>query len=97
MNGGPYYRGGSSVKPRPIDIRIVPSTGLLRTDRGISVLDRPDGLARHGGLYRVVSIPPELHMVQVGQNPHHFEIAPVRPMTPGEYDQLTAKIVLVTA
>ena len=26
MNGSHYYRGGSSVKPRPIDLRLDPNT-----------------------------------------------------------------------
>lgn len=90
-----YYRGGSSLKPRPIDVRIDPATGLLRIDRGVSVYSRPDGLQHFGGAYRVTQVPPELRIIQVGRNSTHFEIVPVRPMTPYEYELALAKIVLV--
>jgi hypothetical protein len=90
-----YYRGGSSLKPRPIDVRIDPATGLLRPGRGVSVFSRPDGLDRFGGAHRVTQVPPELAIVQVGRNPTHFEIVPVRPMNLDEYEQALGKIVLV--
>jgi hypothetical protein len=95
MNGGPYYRGGASLAPRPIDLRFIAGTGLLRTGRGVSVYDRPDGLARYGGAYEVTQIPPELHVVQIGRDPHHHEIAPVLPMIPAEYEWHLRRIVLV--
>jgi hypothetical protein len=90
-----YYRGGSSLAPRPIDVRIDPRTGLLRPDRGVSVSSRRDGLDRFGGAHQVTRIPPELTIVQVGRNPNHFEIVPVRPMTFAEYEQALGKTVLV--
>jgi len=90
-----YYRGGNSLKPRPIDVRIDPVTGLLRPGRGVSVFSRPDGLERFGGAYRVTRVPPELMIVQVGRDPAHFEIVPVSSMTLDQYEQALAKIVLV--
>ncbi len=90
-----YYRGGSSLKPQPIDVRFDPATGLLRPGRGVSVYSRPDGLERFGGAHRVTQGPPELTIVPVGRNPTHFEIVPVRPMPLDEYEQALAKIVLV--
>jgi hypothetical protein len=78
-------------------VRIDPATGLLRAGRGVSVFSRPDGLERFGGAYRVTQLPPELTIIQVGRDPTHFEIAPVRPMTLDEYEQALAKIVLVPA
>ena len=92
-----YYRGGSSLRVRDRDVRIDPDTALLKTDRGLSVRDRPDGLESFGGAYRVANLPPELHVVQIGRDPHHFEIAPARPMTRSEYETALAKISLVPA
>jgi hypothetical protein len=90
-----YYRGGSSLKPRPIDVRIDPATGLLRPGRGVSVFSRLEGLERFGGAYRVTQVPPELAIVRVGRDPNHFEIVPVRLMTLNEYEHALARIVLV--
>jgi hypothetical protein len=90
-----YYRGGSSLKPRPIDVRIDRATGLLRPGRGVSVYCRPDGLERFGGAHRVTQVPPELAIVQVGRDPTHFEIVPTRPMTFEEYERALEKIVLL--
>src|SRR5579885_1134584 len=92
-----YYRTGNSLKPRPIDVRTDPATGLLRPGRGVSVFSRPDGLERFGGAYRVTQVPPGLTVVQVGRDPTPFEIVPVRPMTLDEYEQALAKIGLVPA
>ncbi len=50
-----YYRGGNSLKPLPGEVKIDPVTGLLKTTHGLSVWDRPDGLERFGGAYRVTN------------------------------------------
>src|SRR6266404_1899873 len=39
-----YYRGGNNVAPKPNEVRLDRTTGLLRTTHGISVFDRSDGL-----------------------------------------------------
>jgi hypothetical protein len=94
---GEFYRGGNSLRVRPRDIRTDPYTGLLTTDRGVSVSTSPDGLDRFGGAHCVTNVPPELHVVQRGANPNHHEIAPAHPMTLDEYREALAKIVLVPA
>src|SRR5688572_30570112 len=91
-----YYRGGSSLRVRTIDIVIDPTTGLLRTDRGISVQDSPDGLEKFGGANEVTYVPSNLHVVRRGHRPGHYEIAPAVPMTPDEYEQAIAQVVLVS-
>lgn len=80
-----YYRGGSSLVPRPIDVIINPNSGLLSTTRGVSVFDRPDGLDRFGGAYEVGPIPGTLMVVQRGRDKHHYEIVPAAPMPLDEY------------
>jgi hypothetical protein len=90
----PYYRGGSSLVPRPIDVIINPGTGMVSPTRGVSVFDRPDGLDRFGGAYEVGPLPPSLKIVKTGRNPHHFEIAPAHEMTMNEYQAELAKIPL---
>jgi hypothetical protein len=92
---GDYYRGGNSVCPRRNEVRFNRATGLLKTERGASVYDRPDNLERFGGAHRVTNVPESLRIVQRGQDPNHFEIVPANPMTFTEYEVELAKIVLV--
>src|SRR5260370_26584030 len=58
-----YYRGGNNVAPKPNEVRLDRTTGLLRTTHGISVFDRPDGLERFGGKHRVTAVPGDLRIV----------------------------------
>jgi hypothetical protein len=90
-----FYRGGNSLTPRPQDVRIDPATGLLLTTHGVSVFDRPDGLDRFGGAYRVTAIPDTLRIIQRGRNLHHFEIVPAQPMAQVDYEDALSQIVLV--
>ena len=92
-----YYRGGTSLVARPKEVRFHRRTGLVLARRGISVSSRPDGLERFGGAYRVTNLPAELQIIQVGVNPHHYEIIPVQPMPFDEYQRLLNQIVLVPA
>jgi len=89
-----YYRGGASFDLKPGDVRIDQTTGLLKTTHGVSVSDRPDGLERFGGAYKVSNVPVGLKIIQRGK-PHHFEIAPARPMPISEYEDLLGQIMLV--
>jgi hypothetical protein len=89
-----FYRGGSSLRPRPGEVRIDPATGLLRTTHGISVFDRPDNLDRFGGAYEVMTVPDNLRIIQRGRDPHHFEIVPAVPMSFAEYETALQQIVL---
>src|SRR5262245_25214510 len=94
MRAPKYYRGGPSLAPQPPDYRIDRSTGLLKTSRGVSVRDQPTGLDRFGGAYEVGALPPNLRVVQVGRDPHHFEIAPAIPMTLTEFEAALGQITL---
>lgn len=89
-----YYRGGSSLAPRRIDVIIHRKTGLVMPTRGVSVFDRPDGLERFGGAYEVGPIPGTLQIVKTGRNPHHYEIAPASEMTFERYEFELARISL---
>jgi hypothetical protein len=89
-----FYRGGSSLQPRPGEVRIDPATGLLRATHGISVFDRPDNLDRFGGAYEVMTAPDTLRIIQRGRDPHHFEIVPAAPMLLAEYEFSLQQIVL---
>ncbi len=89
-----FYRGGSNLRPRPGEVRIDPTTGLLRPTHGISVFDQPDNLDRFGGAYEVMTVPDKLRIIQRGRDPHHFEIVPAIPMTLAEYEQALQQIVL---
>jgi hypothetical protein len=89
-----YYRGGNNLKPRRIDLRFDRVTGFVLPKRGVSVYNRPDGLDRFGGAFRVDNIPPELTVVQTGVDRAHFEIIPVRAMPLADYEAALAKITL---
>lgn len=94
MPSGEYYRGGSSLTPRPNDVRVDPRTGLLEPTRGVSVLDKPEGLERFGGAYRVAATPDNLRIIRRGRDPHHYEIVPAYPMTQAEYEDALNQVVL---
>src|SRR5438105_4187402 len=92
-----FFRGGPSLKPRPHDVRIDRATGLVLPTHGVSVYDRPDGLASFGGAYRIVWLPGNLRIIQRGRDPHHFEMVAVRPMTPLEYETALNQVLLAPA
>jgi hypothetical protein len=92
-----FYRGGNSLKPRPIDVRIDPRTGLLSLTCGVSLSSVPDGLEKFGGPYRVENVPGDLRIIQRGRNPRHYVLAPTRAMTLAEYEAALSQIVLVPA
>lgn len=89
-----YFRGGPSLTARPIDIRIDPTTGLVRPGRGVSVFSEPDGLERFGGAFEVTSVPAELTLIQTGRNPKHYELAPAEPMSMADFTAALARVVL---
>jgi hypothetical protein len=89
-----YYRGGSNLAARRIDVIINAATGMVSPTRGVSIFGRPDGLDRYGGAYEVGPLPASLKIVKTGRNPHHFEIAPAYEMTFDEYQDELAKIPL---
>ena len=92
-----FFRGGTNLKPSHSEVKLDTATGLLRTTHGVSVWDRPDGLERFGGAFKVTNLPSELRVIQRGRNPHHYEIVPTYPMPFAEYEDALATIVLVSA
>ncbi len=95
MAAGSFYRGGSTLKPKPREVKIDPVTGLVQTDRGVSVFDRPDNLHRFGGAFLLANVPESLRIIQQGRDPNHYEIVPASPMTMDEYEDALNRIVLV--
>ena len=91
----PLFRGGSTLIPRVgIDVLIDKTTGLLRTDRGVSVFDEAARVERFGGAYQVASIPTGLIIQQRGRDLGHYEILPAEPMTFESYVALLQQVVL---
>jgi len=89
------FRGGADLTPRlGIDVLIDRHTGLLRTNRGISLFDDPATVERFGGAYRVESIPEGLKMQQRGRDPGHYELMPAEPMSFERYVALLKQVVL---
>jgi RHS repeat-associated protein len=88
------FRGGSSLQARPgVDVK-VDSSGMVQPGRGLSVNADPAGLEKFGGARQVESIPPELEIVQRGQNANHYEIAPRQPMTLQRFQELLNQVKL---
>lgn len=92
---GDFYRGGNSLKVNPNDVRYDPGTGFLKLSHGVSVWDRPDGLDRFGGAYRVGNMPENLRVIQRGRDPHHHEVVPNESMSLDEYQEALDQIVLI--
>ena len=89
------FRGGADLTPRRgIDVLIDRNTGLLRTDRGISLFDDPAQVEQFGGAYRVESIPEGLTIQQRGRNPGHYELMPADPISFERYVELLKQVVL---
>jgi hypothetical protein len=89
------FRGGDDLTPRlGIDVLIDRNTGLLRTDRGISLFADRATVERFGGAYRVESIPAGLKMRQRGRDPGHYELMPAEPQCFERYVELLQQVVL---
>lgn len=84
MATGSFFRGGNSLKPKSREVKIDPVTGLVQTQRGVSVFSKPDNLDRFGGAFEVTNVPENLRIIQQGRNPTHYEIVPTSPMTMDE-------------
>ena len=90
-----FFRGGATLTPRlGIDVLLERNTGLLRTDRGISLFDDPVKAERFGAVYVVESFPEGLKMQQRGRDPGHYELMPAAPMTFERYVELLTHVVL---
>jgi hypothetical protein len=94
MTPGSFYRGGNSLKPKLREVKIDPATGLVQTQRGVSVFNRPDNLDRFGGAFLLTKVPESLRVIQQGRDPAHHEIVPVSPMTMDDYEAALNNIVL---
>lgn len=89
------FRGGDDLTPRlGIDVLYNAETGLLRTDRGISLFDDPVKAERFGGAYKVEFIPDGLKVQQRGRDPSHYELMPAEAMTFERYIELLKQVAL---
>ncbi len=92
---GPVYCGGESLEVRPGEVRIDKATGLVRTDRGVSLNINPAEVEKFGGAYPVESIPDGLKIIQQGtRDPGHYEIVAAYPMTLEHYQELLSQVKL---
>jgi len=91
----PLFRGGPTLTPRlGLDVLIDKTTGLLRTDKGVSVFDNAGRVKRFGGAYQIESIPAGLKVQQRGRDAGHYEIMPAEPMTFEQYVELLRQVIL---
>jgi RHS repeat-associated protein len=90
--GPNFYRGGTDVTPKPNEVRI--KNGLVQTTHGISVFSNPAKIPKRFGVYRLVSLPQSLQIIQRGQDPEHYEVTPRTPMPLADYVNELNRIVL---
>lgn len=89
------FRGGENLTPRlGTDVLLERNTGLLRTDRGISLFTDPAKAERFGAVYLVESLPEGLKIQQRGRDPSHYELMPGEPMTFERYIELLTHVSL---
>lgn len=69
------YRGGS-LQATLKDVKMDPMTGLLKNTHGISLNVDPSKVSRFGDLQQILSLPPQLRVIQRGKDLGHFEITP---------------------
>ena len=67
---------------------------MIQPGKGVSVNANASAVEKFGGAHEVESIPPELEIVQRGQNANHFEIAPRQPMTVEHFQELLNQVKL---
>ena len=90
-----FFRGGAVLAARlGIDVLRERNSGLLRTDRGVSLFDDPEKAARFGDVYRIESFPTGLKIQQRGRDPNHYELMPAEPMPFERYVELLTQVVL---
>ena len=92
MTGTIYYRGGSSLKVRDIDVKI--KDGMVQPGKGVSLNTDPSKVEQFGGAYRVDFVPDELEIIQQGNSSTHFVISPKEPMTLERYTELVKQVIL---
>lgn len=77
-----------------MDVLLDRNTGLLRTDRGISLFSNAVRVERFGGAYQVEFVPEGLKFEQRGRDPEHYELMPAEPMTLNQYAELLDEVAL---
>jgi hypothetical protein len=77
-----------------VDVQVNKQTGLLRTNRGVSLFDAPAKVERFGGAYEVENLPDGLKIQQRGSNPSHYELMPAKDMSFEEYSGLLKQVRL---
>ena len=83
-----YYRGGDKLEGRDIDIP-TNQEGYIKPGKGLSINLNPNDpfVVRYGGAYEIFlpSIPSGLGIFQRGK-PNHYQIEPLYPMKPNEFN-----------
>jgi RHS repeat-associated protein len=97
-----FFRGARpgedpTFAPRPNEYKVDPATGTVRPTHGVSVFDNPGSVASKGFEPHEVNqstIPSQLHIIQRGADPHHYEIVPQlgTSLTPEDFADLLGQI-----
>jgi hypothetical protein len=101
--GPQFYRGAKpgeapSFSPRPTEFKVDAATGTVKPTHGVSVFDNPSSVSSKGFVPHEIdmaSVPPELRVIQRGNDLAHYEIVPEAGsnLTPGQFCELLGQIV----
>ncbi len=89
-----FYRGGTNLGPRSIEIKIDRVSGLVRSTHEISVFSRLDRLERFGGAHELTNLPEILSSSEAAIR-LTSKSCPHIPWRCVEYELGLSKIVLV--
>ena len=90
----PVFRGGTSFRLKPGEVKFDRQTGFVLTTHGPSLDSDPSHLQQFGGAYKVISTPPELQIMQRGRRLTHFEVMPRTQMSLQMFQQFLNQIAL---
>ena len=67
--------------------------GNVATTHGVSVFDNANSVTKKGfDANKITEVPDTLDIIQRGNDPHHYEIVPKKPMPPADYKAELDKI-----
>ena len=91
----PAFRGGANFTIKPGEIRIDPTTGMVKSTHGVSLDVNPHAVQRFGGAHQIATMPSDLQIIQRGARLSHFEIVPRIPMSQEQFQNLLNQITTI--
>ena len=86
------FRGGKDLTLKSGEVKVDPTTGLVKSSHGPSLDVNAATVEKFGGAHQIKSIPSELKILQRGGRLEHFEIVPKEPMAMDKFQQLLNQV-----